>query len=112
MTGHHRLAAPHRLDWVNQRGEPRPPLIRAPRWAIRIWARLDHARYVRRYGHAGSSDGRTWASLHSMRTSVAEGHGADGDRETVRTPGRPQLLWRRHGAVVDGERQTVRKAGG
>jgi len=40
MTGLHRLSPPHRLDWVNERGEPRPSLIRAPRWILRLWARV------------------------------------------------------------------------
>ena len=88
MTGHHRLAAPHRLDWVNQRGDTRPPLIRAPRWALRLWKAVDHARYVRRYGHAGPSEGRTAAYLAVLAGGVVDG------------------------AVVDGERQTVRKAAG
>ncbi len=87
MTGLHRLAAPHRLDWVNQRGDTRPPLIRAPRWAIRAWARLDHARYVRRYGHAGPSDGRTAAYLAVLAEGVVDGAVADGERQTVRKAG-------------------------
>ncbi len=88
MTGHHRLAAPHRLDWVNQRGDTRPPLIRAPRWALRLWKAVDHARYVRRYGHAGPSEGRTAAYHRVLAGGVVDG------------------------AVIDGERQTVRKAAG
>ncbi len=87
MTGHHRLAA-HRLDWVSQHGEPRPPLIRAPRWVLRLWKAIDHARYVKRYGHAGPSSGQDWARLHAIGTAVVDG------------------------AVIDGERQTVRKADG
>ncbi len=86
MTGHHRLAAPHRLDWVNERGEPRPPLIRAPRWAIRLWKAVDHARYVKRYGHAElrRSDGRLAAHYQAMKTGIVDGAVADGERQTVR----------------------------
>ncbi len=82
MTGHHR--ASHRLDWVNQRGAPRPPLVRAPRWALRLWKAVDHARYVRRYGHAGPSSGQDWARLHAMNLTVVDGAVADGERQTVR----------------------------
>ena len=83
MTGQHRFAAPHRLDWVNQRGDTRPPLIRAPHW-LRLWARIDHLRYVRRYGHAGTSAGQDWARLHAIGTAVVDGAVVDGERQTVR----------------------------
>ncbi len=97
MTGHHRLDAPHRLDWVNQRGEPRPPLVRAPRWVLRLWKAVDHARYAHRYGDTGPSDGRLRAYYKGVGKGAVDGHGTEGDRETVRAQGRPQLLWRRHG---------------
>jgi hypothetical protein len=81
VTGRHSLNA---RTWVNEPGEPRPPLIRPPCWAVRAWARLDHARYVHRYGHAGPSAGQDWARLHGMATAVADGAVVDGERQTVR----------------------------
>ena len=66
MTGHHRLAA-----------------IRAPR-LMRFWARIDHALYIHRYGHAGPSSGQDWARLHAMNLTVVDGAVADGERQTVR----------------------------
>jgi len=66
VTGRHSLNA---RAWVNECGEPRPPLIRAPRWLIQAWARIDHARYVHRYGHAEGhrADGRLLAYYHAIR---------------------------------------------
>jgi hypothetical protein len=62
---------------------------------LRLWLRVDHARYVARYGHAGPSAGQDWARLHAMNTRLADGHVIGGERQTVRSPDRPQLLWRR-----------------
>jgi hypothetical protein len=79
--GQHRLAPSRRWDdWVNQRGDQRPPLIRPPRWLLRAWARLDHARYVHRNGHAGPSEGRT-SAYHRV---LAAGVVVDGERQTIR----------------------------
>jgi hypothetical protein len=61
----------------------------------RLWWRWDHLLYVHRYGHADISDGRHWVRLHAMNTRLADGHVVAGERETIRVPGRPQLLWRR-----------------
>jgi len=84
VTGQHRLAAPHRLDWVNQHGEPRPPLIRPPRWVLRLWKAVDHARYVHRYGDTGPSDGRLRVYYKGVGKDIADGAVADGERQTVR----------------------------
>jgi hypothetical protein len=51
---------------------------------LRLWARLDHARYVLRYGHAEPSAGQDWARLHAMSTLIADGAVADGERQTIR----------------------------
>jgi hypothetical protein len=82
MTGRHSLNA---HAWVNERGAPRrPPLIRVPRWAVRTWARLDHARYVHRYGHAGPSDGRMHAYWRRAGAGIVDGAVVDGERQTIR----------------------------
>ncbi len=54
----------------------------------RLWGRVDHVRYLLRYGHAGPSEGRTAAYHRVLAGGVVDG------------------------AVIDGERQTVRKANG
>ncbi len=66
MTGRHSLDAP-RLSRL-----------------MRFWARIDHARYLFRYGHAGPSSGQEWARLHAMNLTVVDGAVADGERQTVR----------------------------
>jgi hypothetical protein len=81
MTGRHSLNA---RTWVNEPGEPRPPLMRWPRWALRLWAPIDHLRYLLRYGHAGPSTGQDWARLHAMNAHIADGAVADGERQTIR----------------------------
>jgi hypothetical protein len=81
MTGRHSLNA---RAWVNECGESRPPLIRAPRWVVRAWARIDHARYVHRYGHAEPSDGRMHAYYRRAGKGIADGAVVDGVRETIR----------------------------
>jgi hypothetical protein len=97
VTGQHRLAPTRRWDdWVNEHGEPRPPLFRAPRWVLRLWAGIDHARYLHRYGHAGPSDGRLHAFYRGAGKGTAGGHGTGQESETVRAEDRPELLWRRH----------------
>jgi hypothetical protein len=70
MTGRHSLNATRKWDdWVNEHGEPRPPLIRPPRWLIQAWARIDHARYVARYGHTDPrrSDRALAVYYHTIR---------------------------------------------
>jgi hypothetical protein len=81
MTGRHSLNA---RAWVNERGEPRPPLIRAPRWAVRAWARLDHLWYLARYGHAEPSDGRMHAYYRRAGAGITDGAVVDGERQTIR----------------------------
>ena len=81
MTGRHSLNA---RTWVNEPGEPRGPLIRWPRWAVRLWAPIDHARYVHRYGHAGLSDGRMHAYYRRAGAGITDGAVVDGERQTIR----------------------------
>jgi hypothetical protein len=81
MTGRHSLNA---RTWVNEPGEPRPPLIRLPAWALRLWAPIDHARYVHRYGHAGPSDGRMHAYYRRAGAGITDGAVVDGERQTIR----------------------------
>jgi hypothetical protein len=82
MTGRHSLP---RGAWINERGTPRPALIRPPRWLIQAWARIDHARYVARFGHAGPSDGRMHAYYRRAGIGIIDGAvTADGERQTIR----------------------------
>ena len=53
----------------------------------RLWGRVDHVRYLLRYGHATTSGGQDWARLHAIGTAVVDGAVADGERQTVRKAG-------------------------
>lgn len=84
MTGQHRLAPTRRWDaWVNEHGDTRPPLVRPPRWLLRLWARLDHARFVHRNGHV-VEDWRDAAYYRRLGGGVTDGAVVDGERQTVR----------------------------
>jgi hypothetical protein len=52
-------------------------------WLLRLWARIDHARFVHRNGHV-VDDWRDAAYLRGLGTAVTDGAVVDGERQTVR----------------------------